>query len=154
MSPVYGTPLHCACLSGQVPLVELLLQSKANFTIPNFQGKTPIELNINKEVRRLLFKYIGEPDDTPNPFSSEVWAAGMFSDSKYWTIVNPIEKSICFYRTKDDYLAKKQPKKKLNLDFITEVRRSKQPGASSKKDRWYFQISLSKGKPIILYTRS
>ena len=54
----YGTtPLHFACYENHLNIIELLLDNGADETINNNNGKTPIELVDNEEIKEFMNNY-------------------------------------------------------------------------------------------------
>ena len=102
----------------------------------------------------LLFKYIGEPDDTPNVHSGNLYVPGILNDNLYWAILSPATKKLLFYAKKSDYSTKKPPKLVINIDNISEVKRSKGTYFSSSKNYYHFQISCIKGRNFNFFTKS
>ena len=56
MSPTHGTPLHIACKTGNIKIVQKLILSGAQITVAH-NGKQPKESTKNQKIVYLLEKY-------------------------------------------------------------------------------------------------
>lgn len=75
----------------------------------NGAGKTPIDLNVSPKIRASLYKYLGEPEEAPQMFSSLVFWAGLIYDSLSWALMFPINGTFTLYTDKESYINKAQP---------------------------------------------
>ena len=72
----------------------------------NGAGKTPIDLNVNGKIKSQLYRYLGEPDEAPQVFSSLVFWAGLVYDSITWGLLLPIDGTFQLYEDKESYINK------------------------------------------------
>jgi len=57
ISPLHGTPLHTACKSGTVKVVQQLLLNNSDLYIRDHKGFTAKEYSNNNRIHTLINKY-------------------------------------------------------------------------------------------------
>lgn len=117
---INSTPLHCACLKGCYEIVELLLQAKANYSIENSFGKTPIEMTCNKEIKNLMSKYMGTTLELPGSFEGKLRIPKFIGNKRVWGVLKPEEGEFVIFKENNHELLER-----LNLDDFQEVKRKK-----------------------------
>jgi ankyrin repeat protein len=69
-SPGDRTPLHCACLSGNLQLVTYLLTNGANMNAQNLGGLTPLHIACDRNLSEICLKLIHHGADIEMPNKS------------------------------------------------------------------------------------
>jgi ankyrin repeat protein len=69
-SPGNRTPLHCACLSGNLQLVSYLLTNGANMNAQNLGGLTPLHIACDRNLSEICLKLIHHGADIEIPNKS------------------------------------------------------------------------------------
>lgn len=107
-----GTPLHTAVQNAKLDFIELLLLFGANPSVRDNKGFSALEICDSEETMKFLDFKINQKESLfkkmpPRPFicSGFLWKTGLFfgSKQKVFLVVDPNEKHISSYSSKEDY---------------------------------------------------
>ena len=145
-----GSALHSAVKAEQVAVVEYLCMNGCSILTTDYNGKIPIELSWNQDIKAILSKF----RETLERFNSDkqqepvhackvfIKSSGIFTDEEVILVVNWLAGRIEEYKNQNDYLNKQV---KYIIEFLKIAKIHKD---QSKKHRFYIKLELEKGKRV------